>query len=411
MKCPECGFENLDDAIYCIKCGNRIDGNIPCPKCGEYISGDSSFCPKCGKTIPHKKTSDEIKDNNFEARRQSISKVFNRVSFFVTLFLFIFFIGTLAQNYFVNPDRFALNELFNYIKALGDNPGAFDLTLLITRITLIGIDVIVVIPFAIFGICKLIKAHKNKLPLDNAYKYLAVVLCSRLLTTVLLLNTYSFNAASLEISSTLSSLFSFTITHFMICFAFDTFLSFRRGRVSIFIARIILSFGFLFTLLMLFAFNNLYIHIGENKVGFIYHFVSLSFNLVSNVTNAFYMSSYIFSIISLICMLLIITVSYFLVTFFTSSYFGGMPKFKRFRIMFYMGTITLAILSTIFLVSTLVETNLYSHYLTDVKIGISTLPVFEIILSIVLVGVSVATFNIYHKANSRLLLEEKTTKI
>lgn len=409
MKCPKCGFENLDDAVYCIKCGNRIDGNVPCPKCGEYIPGDSSFCPKCGKTIPHKKTSDEIEDNKFEGRRKSISRIFNRVSFYVTLFLFIFFIGSLAQEYFATPDGFGLNDLFNYIKALTENPDSFNLTLLITRIVLIGIDIIVVIPFSVFGILKLIKAYKNREPLNNAYKHLTVVLASRLLTFVLLKNTYSF-AGSLDLSSFLSSLISFTIFHFIVCFSFDTFLSFRRGRVSIFIARIILSFGFLLALFMIIAFDNMYLQSGDIKYGFIFNFISNNFNLIENASNGLFISSYIFSLLSLICMLIIITTSYFLVTFFTSSYFGGMPKFKRFRIIFYMSTITLAVLSTAFLVASLVEANLYSKY-AEVTYNVTALPILEFVLSILLVGVSVATFNIYHKANSRLLLEEKTTKI
>ena len=40
MKCHKCGFDNLDEANFCIKCGARLDQKIPCPKCGEYISND-----------------------------------------------------------------------------------------------------------------------------------------------------------------------------------------------------------------------------------------------------------------------------------------------------------------------------------------------------------------------------------
>lgn len=408
MKCPKCGFENLDDAVFCIKCGNRIDQKIPCPKCGEYIPDDSSYCPKCGKAIPHKKTSDEIEERKFEKKRSSIARIFNRVSFFVTLFLFISFIGVLGSNYLNNGDK---TELYYLIKNLIDGTSS-NLVLDIVRISIIGVDFIVTIPFAAFGIYKLIIAYRAKEPLNNAYKHLAVILASKIMTVVLLYNTYAYAGNVPDLSGAVSSLISLTVIHFAVCFGFDTFLSFRRGRLSIFIARIILSIGFYLPVFMLLSFNRLYLSLGEVKQGFIYHLVDMSSNLVNNASNGFFMSSYIVMMLSIGCMLVLLSTAYFIIVFFSSSYFGGMPKFKRFRIIFYMSTITMAIVSTVFLISTLVEARLFTNYLNNGIIANATgLIYLEFVLSILLVGVSVATFNIYHKANSRIQLEEKTTKI
>ncbi|MBW1768606.1 MAG: AAA family ATPase, partial [Deltaproteobacteria bacterium] len=59
MKCPKCQHENPDDAIFCNKCGNKLE--LACSKCGKTNPPGSKFCNKCGenlslpaKEIPHK---------------------------------------------------------------------------------------------------------------------------------------------------------------------------------------------------------------------------------------------------------------------------------------------------------------------------------------------------------------------
>jgi len=49
MKCPSCEFENPADAIFCNKCGQKID--IACSKCGKINPPDSIFCNKCGQPL------------------------------------------------------------------------------------------------------------------------------------------------------------------------------------------------------------------------------------------------------------------------------------------------------------------------------------------------------------------------
>ncbi len=49
MKCPKCQFENLEEAAFCRKCGNKLE--ILCPECGRMIPPDSVFCQKCGHDL------------------------------------------------------------------------------------------------------------------------------------------------------------------------------------------------------------------------------------------------------------------------------------------------------------------------------------------------------------------------
>ena len=46
MECKNCGAENVEHAIFCAKCGTRIDGKTVCSSCGTAYLGN--FCPQCG---------------------------------------------------------------------------------------------------------------------------------------------------------------------------------------------------------------------------------------------------------------------------------------------------------------------------------------------------------------------------
>jgi class 3 adenylate cyclase len=49
MKCPKCGFENLDKAKFCNECGNKLE--IPCPNCSTGNPPGSKFCYECGHDL------------------------------------------------------------------------------------------------------------------------------------------------------------------------------------------------------------------------------------------------------------------------------------------------------------------------------------------------------------------------
>ena len=51
MKCPNCQFENREEAIFCRKCGASLQKDITCPNCESPNPPDSSFCEKCGYNL------------------------------------------------------------------------------------------------------------------------------------------------------------------------------------------------------------------------------------------------------------------------------------------------------------------------------------------------------------------------
>lgn len=49
--CPKCGTANDTDAIFCMKCGEKLDKPQFCKKCGEKVEYDMMFCPACGTRL------------------------------------------------------------------------------------------------------------------------------------------------------------------------------------------------------------------------------------------------------------------------------------------------------------------------------------------------------------------------
>ncbi|MBO4623489.1 MAG: zinc ribbon domain-containing protein [Bacilli bacterium] len=82
MRCDKCGFENPDDANYCINCGRKIEKTEPkvtekiCPKCGAKNYNDSVFCSECGNMLEYKK--EEQKEELFVTKKESANAI-NRV--------------------------------------------------------------------------------------------------------------------------------------------------------------------------------------------------------------------------------------------------------------------------------------------------------------------------------------------
>lgn len=407
MKCHKCGFDNLDEANFCIKCGARLDQKIPCPKCGEYISNDEEKCPHCGKIIPHKKESNIKKNEETSTVRNRIAFIFNRVSTFVTLFSIIFLLALSFSNLLFFKDGSQGIEFYRYFIAQweGFNSASnLDRTLMIGRAAIYGIDLLVSIGFAIVGIIKVARAFKNRNLITNSYKYLAILMAAKLMTLTLLIATYP-DTTELYESSICQTIFAISFIHLTICLAFDCYQHFERGKISIFIARIILMMGLYLPFIIISSFKARY-HIDNN--GFIYQYMSSLFNLIEGNFSDGFISTFVLSSASFLLEIAILSISYSLIVYFTASYFRGMNKFRRFRIVFYMAAITLSILSSIYLISSIIEFSLLQNYLAT-QLSFSTISTSVFVYTVLLMGVVIATFNIYNRANRRASLEEKTT--
>ncbi|WP_445955183.1 zinc-ribbon domain-containing protein [Yeosuana sp.] len=47
IRCPKCGNDNDQNALFCQKCGSSL-GKVKCNDCNGNIPTGAKFCPKCG---------------------------------------------------------------------------------------------------------------------------------------------------------------------------------------------------------------------------------------------------------------------------------------------------------------------------------------------------------------------------
>jgi hypothetical protein len=87
-KCSVCGYEAVDEVIFCGKCGTRF-AERKCPRCGIIFNNDLSFCPNCGA-----KNDSTLVDVNQAASASSIEKKKKIISIasIVVLFVSLFFV-------------------------------------------------------------------------------------------------------------------------------------------------------------------------------------------------------------------------------------------------------------------------------------------------------------------------------
>ena len=66
MQCPQCQFENREEAKFCKKCGNKLE--LLCPSCGHPCQVDSIFCDECGYDLSQSSEAVTLKENEQDAQ-------------------------------------------------------------------------------------------------------------------------------------------------------------------------------------------------------------------------------------------------------------------------------------------------------------------------------------------------------
>jgi hypothetical protein len=73
MKCPECQFENREDAKFCKECGTNLE--LACSDCGTVYEMGSKFCDECGLSLAQE-SQIEKPDPTSEGERKHVTVLF-----------------------------------------------------------------------------------------------------------------------------------------------------------------------------------------------------------------------------------------------------------------------------------------------------------------------------------------------
>ncbi|MDE6411981.1 MAG: zinc ribbon domain-containing protein [Clostridia bacterium] len=106
MICPFCKTENPDHAVFCKKCGNKVNQTIICPDCKKECAAGENFCPDCGAKLPEAipvpsaaavqgkpKLSKEERREKSKKSLNLASGILMMAAVFFSL-IFVFFLGT-----------------------------------------------------------------------------------------------------------------------------------------------------------------------------------------------------------------------------------------------------------------------------------------------------------------------------
>lgn len=81
MNCPNCQFENREEAKFCKKCGAKLE--LKCPSCGTLCERDNLFCDQCGQRISE--FVEEITTGHFEGERKHVTALFSDLSGYTSM--------------------------------------------------------------------------------------------------------------------------------------------------------------------------------------------------------------------------------------------------------------------------------------------------------------------------------------
>lgn len=429
MKCPKCGFENVEHSNYCINCGSRVDGKVRCPKCGEFVEPTSEACPYCGFHLPHNSNSSS---HGFNDKRDRIKKVFTKIFCIVSIVLFALGILECWGFYLSFSSSDELNfwngsavyylvlniiDLVDYLS--NTHPSAYiigaDIFSVAFCFIVVTANIVIVTLFSIKGLIKSIKGLKTHE--FNVHRYLAIVLISNVLSMVFLsmfIHTHRYGTTylSVEMAGSKSFYISQLVINLIIMLISESFFEFKRNNKSQFINRILLSFIFIFGLILFASFCSRFLSFESAKdinysYGLGYYFTYCLSQLV-NPELSDNIALLILCIAQLVLEIIMITILATSIILMIKNYFANTYKKHSYYITMYSMTITLLVTSIIAL-----TVNISIHVLAAKSAeNISVLSNYGIYaLAFVYAGFPFATTHIIRKLKRNDKLAEQTTVI
>lgn len=425
MKCPKCGFDNVDEATYCINCGSRIDGNILCPKCSEVISPDSDVCPKCGKKIPHNIRDSSVKN----AKKAKLVSVFNRVSsiiILICLFIGLVFVwgkyvtikgeGPQFYGYSFYYLFLSWNEMITNLKdsaIVSHNASIISGTII--QFLLVALNIATTYIFGIMGIRSALQNIKKNTQNRNIYVYLAIILVSNLfvsrmlgssiLTTCVSYQSYSFG--SIDSFIALCSLTIVSVSILSIISSFD------KRRIILFVERLVFLLSFIFILVFLSLIGK-EVLITDVPKGSSTVFFELLRMFMGRTGDEYFVLSFVTSLLLIVFKLIVYFSLGTLIIFYATGFFSKREYSMRYKIPCYALSLTLFISTIIMMILNIVLVFYLNKitYIYNPKISQVTISPYlwlNVSLSFLTLGGSVVSLALSRTYNHNQRLADKTT--
>lgn len=430
MKCRNCGFENTEEAKFCINCGKRIDGKILCPKCQTYIVPDSLNCPNCGQKIPHREPKEELPKEVSE-RKNNIYRGFKKGFNIASLILFVVAIFAIVFNYIpeligglLNKDMMSVAgpTILTWldIPVLSSYASQSEIATMLTTSIVFALSFIAIIAitliFSIKGLVSSINGLKTKNYKVNVMN-LAVIYLTFVIGQAFLRGTsftYYLNGTSVEFSTygNINNAFLIIYCIFAVVLFGSMFvieMIFRTNKHYI-VDRILFICMFIFMLILLGVFQDEYMSFRtESSQYFGGNVIAYFFSILFNVTNVTFTSQnivlFILSVFNLVFFLLEISVLGFGFVYFLVRAFSTANKLRSYRVPTYASVFCGMILSSLMLSIGIAAYIINKSLVSYCSFGDFVFTNF--ILMTILTGISIASLAIY-RSNVR---REKLMKL
>lgn len=432
MKCRNCGFENTEEAKFCINCGKRIDGKILCPKCQTYIAPDSLNCPNCGHKIPHRH--EEVKlPKEVTDRKNNIYKGFRKAFTIVSIVMFALAILAVITNYI--PDLIGgiiSNDMesiagptvltwmnLSSLKSIASQSeySMMWVTSIMCALSCLAVVAIVLI-FSIKGLVSSVKALQ-----DKSYKIKIMNIAVIYLTLVIgraMINGFAFtyysDGSQIAVDNWVSMNLSFSVIFmifavilFVLMFAVEMIFQTKRAYIA---DRIIFMAMFIFLLIVLGIFQDDYVRFSpsiDSNYYFSGNAISYFSSLMFSVSDVSFTSNnialFVLGTTSFVFYAIEITILGFGFVYFLIRAFSSKNTLRSYRVPIYASIFASMIISTIML-----PIGISSYYLHLNVSEIASLGDFSIsnfVLMFILTGLAIASLVVY-RSNVR---KEKLMKL
>lgn len=341
MKCSKCGFENPKNAKYCLNCGHKLDVEV---------------------TVKE----DNESENGFNAKRKKADEIFNKISLILSLVIFAVSLAIVFSKFLTikGSNNVLFGTAYQYLVANWFDFNEVDILEKTSRsaaFIFVLNNIIATYVFGIMGLVRCIKALKNK-ERFTAHKYLCIVFVSNILMLALLKainGTVYYNGEAYVRYETFEAYESYLVIcliSFVAMYIFQAFLEFDKNKVSLFVKRIFMSFGFFLALILINNIGSTYLGVdggNEHSVIQVSLFLLARFFDGSATTNENIITM-IFATGLLVFQVMSVILTCSLAIYLTNGYFDNRNNKKSFLIPCYIVGFAIAVLSVINLVLGLV---------------------------------------------------------